>query len=111
MRPEIVVDKPGPLADLLARRMEREAVAAFEARGRFALALTGGSLAATFFPRLSRAGVDWTHTDFFWGDERAVPPSDPESNFASAHALWLRPAAVPAARVHRMVAEGPDLRE
>ena len=39
--------------------------------------------------------VDWSRTDFFWIDERAVPPDDPDSNYALALKLWLEPARVP----------------
>jgi 6-phosphogluconolactonase len=109
MSPEMIVDKPQDLPEMLARRFEGEAHAAVVARGRFALALSGGSVATTFFPRLARCSVDWARTDFFWGDERAVPPDDPESNFGAARRLWLEPARVPLPRIHRMEAEAPDL--
>jgi 6-phosphogluconolactonase len=107
--PEIVVDKPEGLAEALAARLEVEAGRALTARGAFAIALPGGSVGNAFFPRLARASVDWSRTEFFWGDERAVPPNDPGSNYALARALWLEPAAVPAARIHRIEAEAPDL--
>lgn len=69
------------------------------------MALPGGSGATTFFPRLARARVDGSCTDFFWVDERAVPPSDPESNYGVAERLWLTPGRVAAERVHRMPAD------
>jgi 6-phosphogluconolactonase len=50
-----------------------------------------------------------SRTDVFWADERAVPPDDPESNYGAARSLLLEPAAVPAARVHRMYGESVDL--
>ncbi len=110
MPPEVVVDSPEHLAETLARRLEQDASQAIAARGRFSLALPGGSVAPTFFPRLLRASVDWARTDFFWADERAVPPEDPESNYAVAERLWLAPAGVPPARVHRMTADADDLK-
>lgn len=108
MSAEVVVDKPERLAAELAARLEEQARRAQEARGAFALALPGGSVASAFFPRLALARVDWTRSDFFWGDERAVPPDDPESNYGLARALWLDPAGVPSARVHRMEAAAAD---
>ena len=66
-------------------------------------------MAKTFFPTLARVPVDWSRTDFFWIDERAVPPDDPESNFALASTLWLTPARVPASGIHRLRGEDPDL--
>jgi 6-phosphogluconolactonase len=106
---ETLVDKAESLAESLAERFEAAAREAIAARGRFTVALPGGSVAASFFPRLSRAPLDWSNVDFFWGDERAVPPSHPDSNYAAARALWLDAAGVPMDRVHRMQAEERDL--
>jgi 6-phosphogluconolactonase len=108
MAPEIIVDKRSDLPATLARRFEDEGRRALAARGLFSVALPGGSVAAAFFPRLSRAAVDWSRTHFFWGDERAVPPSDPESNFGVARSLWLEPAGIEASQIHRMEADAAD---
>ena len=109
MRPEIVVDSLQDLTEACAREFEEAAARAVEERGRFAMALPGGSVAAAFFPRLARARVDGSRMDFFWVDERAVPPSDPESNYGVAERLWLTPARVAPDRVHRMPADASDL--
>ena len=109
MAPEIVVNKPAELQTTLARRFAEEAARATAARGFFSVALPGGSVATTFFPRLAQTPVDWSRTHFFWADERAVPPTDPESNFDLARSLWLEPAHVPAAQIHRMEADASDL--
>ena len=106
---ETLVDKADSLAESLAGRFEEEARHAVATRGRFTVALPGGSVATSFFPRLARLPLDWSKVDFFWGDERAVPPDHPDSNYAVARTLWLEPAGVPAASVHRMKAEEPDL--
>jgi 6-phosphogluconolactonase len=58
---------------------------------------------------LADVGADWSRTEFFWIDERAVPPDDPESNYALASALWLTPARVPPSRIHRLRGDDPDL--
>lgn len=106
MKPEILIGTREQLVEAAAVRLEAVAAEALAARGRFAIALPGGSVATNFFPHLARARVDWTRTDFFWSDERAVPTSDPESNFGVANCLWLTPAAVPAVNVHRLHADG-----
>jgi 6-phosphogluconolactonase len=77
----------------------------------FTVALSGGSLASQFCPELARLSFDWSRTEFFWADERAVPPGDPDSNYAVADALWLTPAHVPAGNIHRMRGEDPDLEQ
>jgi len=106
---ETLVDKAVFLGDALAARLAEEGRRALSARGAFTLALPGGSVATTFFPRLARLDFDWSRTDFFWGDERAVPPDHPDSNYALAWSLWLEPARVSPSRVHRMPADAPDL--
>lgn len=109
MSPEIVVgDLPG-LRGRLAREFDDAARAAIAARGRLVVALPGGSVAEAFFAALAEAPVDWSSTDFFWIDERAVPPGDPDSNYGLASRLWLTPAGVPAARIHRMAGDERDL--
>ena len=109
MTPEIVIDTAEHLAETFTGRFTETAGRAIAERGLFSVALPGGSVATTFFPRLAAASVDWSRVAFFWSDERGVPPSHPESNYAAAEQLWLRPAAVPATRIHRMPADTPDL--
>lgn len=109
MRTEFLVDAPERLLVAVCARFEVAAAEAIAARGRFALALPGGSAGTLFFPALARARVDWSRCDFFWSDERAVAVSDRDSNYGMAKRLWLDPAAVPAASVHRLPAELPDL--
>ena len=109
MLPEIIIDTPANLAERVAARIAEEGLRALASRGRFAVALPGGSVARSFFPRLARDSFDWSRADFFWVDERAVPVDDPESNYGLARSLWLNPAAVPQERVHRLEADAADL--
>ena len=97
------------LGQALASDVEAVGARAIAARGRFTLAIPGGSVASTFFPQLAQLSLDWSRTEFFWTDERAVPPDDPESNYGIARALWLQPAGVPAKQIHRMPADRSDL--
>lgn len=94
-------------AEVLAAWVEDAARAAIEDRGAFSIALPGGSVATTCFPRLATASIDWHRTHFFWGDERAVPPEHTDSNFRVAKETWLD--RIEGARIHRMEAERPDL--
>jgi 6-phosphogluconolactonase len=73
------------------------------------LVLPGGSVAEVFFPVLARAAIDWTMVEIFWGDERGVPPDDPDSNYRVAEELLLRRVTVDPSRVHRMLADAADL--
>lgn len=83
-------------------------------RGVFRVALSGGGTPKLVYPRLLEPervrAVDWSRVEFFWGDERAVPPDHPESNFGVAyHALIAQLPATRHDRIHRMAAEAPDL--
>jgi 6-phosphogluconolactonase len=57
-----------------------------------------------------RDAVDWSRVEFFWGDERTVPPDDPESNFGVAYQMLISQLPnVRPDRIHRMPAEAQDL--
>lgn len=109
MNPEVVIADAAALGRALASDFETEGRRAIGARGRFIVALPGGSVGSIGFPELGRLRFDWSRTEFFWVDERGVAPSDPESNYALARSLWLEPAGVPAARIYRMPADETDL--
>ena len=74
------------------------------------IALSGGSTPGKLF-RLWGEGygpdIDWEHIHFFWGDERCVPPDDPESNYKMAYDLFLEPLSVPYCNIHRIKGEMP----
>jgi 6-phosphogluconolactonase len=53
--------------------------------------------------------LDWARVEFFWGDERPVPPEHPDSNFAMAQAALLRPLGIDPGRIHRIEGERGDL--
>jgi 6-phosphogluconolactonase len=109
MSQEVVVGAEDVVAVQFVRRFEAEARRAMTARGRLACALSGGSVARAFFPALAGASVDWARVELFWCDERAVPPTDPESNYGLASRLWLQQVCPDPSRVHRMPADDPDL--
>lgn len=103
MEPTIVVEAIGPIVASAAAWFERAARDAIGARGRFACALPGGSVAEHLFPALARLPLEWERVHVFFGDERAVPPHHPDSNVGLARRLWLD--AVPAV-VHAMPTDG-----
>lgn len=109
-----VLPDPDAVAHATADRFIRAAEAAIAERGIFRVALSGGSTPKAVYPLIAgtsrRDAVDWSRVDFFWGDERAVPPDDPESNFGVAYLMLIaRLPGVRADRVHRMQADAPDL--
>jgi len=71
-------------------------------------ALSGGRIARKFSSALAKTpGAKSTleRVHFFWGDERCVPPSDPESNFAIANELLFTPLKIDPAQIHRFKGE------
>lgn len=84
--------------------------AAIAARGRYSVALSGGSTPRNLYSLLAHdyAGFAWDQTHLFFGDERHVPPTDSESNYWMVKESLLSKISIPEANVHRVLAENPD---
>src|SRR5712692_2680641 len=86
--------------------LAQESVAA---RGRFTVALAGGSTPKAAYALLVSAAyrdrIPWQQIHFFWGDERHVPPDHDDSNYRMAYEAMLSKVAIPAANIHRITAE------
>ncbi|MFO7742974.1 MAG: 6-phosphogluconolactonase [Anaerolineae bacterium] len=109
------------LARVAADRFVALASAAVAERGRFAVALSGGSTPRPAYALLGHeplaeeplaghplAGkVDWARVDVFWGDERCVPPDHPDSNYRMARRILLDRIPIPGENVHRIRGELP----
>ncbi len=104
----LVLEDAEAVARAAAERIVARVQDAPADRGRCALALSGGSTPRALYRLLARdpyrARVAWDRVELFWGDERCVPPSDPESNYRMAKESLLDAVAVPPARVHRIPA-------
>lgn len=78
----------------------------------FNIVLSGGSTPRALHRVLVtppyRERVDWESMQYFWGDERFVPPDDPESNYRMARETLLAEAPVTADQVHRVPTERGD---
>src|SRR6266511_3910800 len=72
----------------------------------FHVAFSGGNSPRPLFQLLAtepfRQLVPWETIQFFWADERKVPPGDPESNYSMARELLLGHVRVPATHIHRI---------
>jgi 6-phosphogluconolactonase len=80
--------------------------------GRFRIALTGGETPRALYRELGarfQGSVDWTSVEFFWGDERFVPPEDPASNYRMARETLLAQIPAREANIHPIPTSGdPD---
>ena len=119
---DVVDSVPDAFADLVAARL------AAPRDSRFSLFLSGGQTARQAYERLAeltgpggaeptvptvptvphRVRVDWTTVDVYLGDERCVPPDDPDSNHRMVAAALLD-AVGPVGSDHPMYRSGaPD---
>ena len=108
-RQVIVVPDAAALAREAAGRILEQARAAVESRGRFSLALSGGSTPGGTYRLLAqepyRDRLPWDRVHLFWGDERCVPPDDPGSNYHLADQILISQVPIPAENVHRFQGE------
>jgi 6-phosphogluconolactonase len=87
----------------------RQANAAIRSKGRFTVALAGGSTPKGLYGLLAtNPALPWDKMYFFFGDERHVPPDHPESNYRMAHEALLSKVPIPPGNVFRVPAENPD---
>jgi len=79
----------------------------------FLVALPGGTTPQALYTLLASAEyrnrVAWDQVSFFFGDERAVPPDHPDSNYRAAQEALFRPLNISEKHIYRMKAEQPDL--
>ncbi len=104
----LVYETPAEIAEAAARDFAARAEEAIGERGRFAVALAGGSTPKATYEALARDyadKLDWGRVRAFFGDERTVPPDHEDSNYRMAHEALL--SRVPVGGVHRMRGELP----
>ena len=120
-----VTDTPPQATDLAAERLA-EAIAAGRGQGRTVhLSLAGGTTPRATYERMATLVDDWEGVELWLGDERLVPPDDPESNYRLLAETLLEPtgavahpvptggsaeeaASAYAREVRRRVPAGPD---
>jgi 6-phosphogluconolactonase len=99
-----VLPTPVALADAAADLFAETAREAVHERGRFAVALAGGSTPEPVYRRLAaaplRERVAWGGVHLFWGDERCVPLDDEHSNYRMVREALLEHLGLPEDRVH-----------
>jgi 6-phosphogluconolactonase len=102
---------PQDLFQAAAEEVLRAATHAVAERGRFTIALSGGSTPRNMYTLIAAnaaTSLPWDRMFFFFGDERHVPPDDPDSNYRMANESLLAKIPVPPANVFRIPAENPD---
>jgi 6-phosphogluconolactonase len=104
----LLFETPEELAETSARDFAARTQETIDERGRFAVALAGGSTPKATYEVLARDyanELDWSRVHVFFGDERTVPPDHEDSNYRMAYETLL--SHVPVGSVHRMRGELP----
>lgn len=105
-----IVTDASALNEAAVHEFVNSAQQAIDSRGQFAVALSGGNTPRNVFSILAakyKDALPWSKTHVFFGDERHVPPDDPESNYRMARESLLEKVPLPESNVHRIRAELP----
>jgi len=109
MRIEVLADADA-VARKAAARIAAEARQAVAARGRFVMAVSGGHTPWVMLRALAEEDVPWENVHVFQVDERVAPEGHADRNLTHLRASLLEHAPLPAAQLHAMPVEIPDLR-
>lgn len=94
------------LARAAARQFVKLAVDAITKRGRFVVALSGGSTPRKTYSLLASSklasNLAWEYVHLFWGDERCVPPDHRDSNLHMVRRALLKDVPLPPDNIHRI---------
>lgn len=96
---EVLSDK----AALIQRALDltvAKITSAIAERGLCTVALSGGSTPKPLYEAIAAQQLPWDKIHVFWGDERYVPPNDPNSNQLMAHQVWLDRVNLPKENIH-----------
>lgn len=109
--PELIALERSAFAASAAARLAAEIRRVLASQERCSLALAGGATPRPVYQRLAAElpGRDvWDRIDVYFGDERCVPPEDPESNYRMAREALLDQVPLNRKRIHRMEGERAD---
>jgi 6-phosphogluconolactonase len=94
---------PAALSRAAAEESARLANESAQQRGRCTIALSGGHTPRALYELWAgdfREQIPWPNVHLFWGDERYVPPDDPQSNYRMVRQALLDRVGIPPANIH-----------
>jgi len=106
-----IVANAAALYEEAAERFAASAELGVARSGSFRVVLSGGATPRGLYEILARgdlpfrARVPWAKSEFFWGDERPVPPDHPDSNYRMAREALLSRLPVAETNIHRIRGE------
>jgi 6-phosphogluconolactonase len=98
---EILPDKTA-LIERSLQLVLNKMMTAVKERGVCTIALAGGSTPKPLYEAIATQDMPWDKIHIFWGDERYVPATHPDSNEGMARSAWLSKVPIPAANIHPM---------
>ena len=108
MKIEVLADA-GAVAEAAARFIAADARAAVAARGRYVVAVSGGTTPWVMLRALARQDVPWHAVHLLQVDERVAPAGDPVRNLTHLHESLREHAPLAVARIQAMPVEAADL--
>ncbi len=107
----VIKDDPDHLAREAARIFTKTAVESSSRKGRFSVAVSGGSTPRRMHHMLTEepfcSGIPWEKTYIFWVDERCVSEDHPCSNYGAAKKDLISRAPIPQSHLYPMPGEAP----
>jgi 6-phosphogluconolactonase len=107
-RPQTIVVESAELAQRSAEWLAAALSKALAGGGRCSFALSGGKTTGPIYRTLAGMKLPWERVDFYFADERCVPPDHPDSNYLLAEETLLRPIGAKPEQVRRMQGERED---
>ena len=108
-----IAENPKLLCQQVADWWQQISQSAIKERGNFHVALAGGNTPRVLYQLLASDpyanSIDWQHIKFYFGDERAVPLNDSQSNFWMAHVAMLDALSIPATNIYPLITDLDDL--
>src|SRR3989454_1418847 len=107
-----ILEDAAAIAKRAAEEFIKSANTAAKTKGSFSVSLSGGSTPKALYALLAsdalRGQLPWDKMQLFFGDERHVEPTHPDSNFRMANEAMISKAPLKPEQVHRIKAESPD---
>lgn len=107
-----VAKDPGEFRRLGAESIGKKIIAAVHARGRCAIALSGGTTPGPVYEELGTSDlgemIPWEQLEIFFADERAVPVDHPDSNYRLVRETLLKSHPEALGHAYRMPVDAPD---
>ena len=106
--PQRIVVESEALAQRTAEWLAEALQKALSGGGRCSFALSGGKTVGPIYRLLAGMAIPWERVDFYFADERCVPPDHLDSNYFLAEVNLFRPAGISLSQVRRMEGERED---